>query len=228
MKTLKKTWMAILAVALILCMSMAAFAETVTEPAEAPAEQTEVPETETAPAEETQSSAEALNEALKAYASAKSQARAQKRQDALKTELDGYVEAGTMTQEQADLILNAASENKLSRKGMMKMPKNGTTNTQPAPQNGQSSQTAPKTGRGMNRNNQPAPQNGQSVQPNGRGMNRNSQQVPQNGRGGRMMPQSGSTNMAPNGNAVPNQGSGAPDAVTGPTMGFGRMYGFNL
>ena len=55
----------------------------------------------------------ALQEALEAYRSA----RDSKRVDDLTEELNGYVEAGTMTQEQADLILNSVKERLAARNG---------------------------------------------------------------------------------------------------------------
>ena len=107
-----------LALALALVMGVVAFAETA-EPATDP-----VPAvTEEAPAEEAGDEAAvekeqaddnaALQEALEAYRSA----RESKRLDDLTEELNGYVEAGTMTQEQADLILNSVKERLAARNG---------------------------------------------------------------------------------------------------------------
>ena len=55
----------------------------------------------------------ALKEALEAYRSA----RESKRVDDLTEELNGYVEASTMTQEQADLILNSMKERLAAKNG---------------------------------------------------------------------------------------------------------------
>ena len=108
-----------IALALALVMGVVAFAETV-EPAkdpvpavteEAPAEEaaTDAPVAET---EKTDDNA-ALQEALEAYRSA----RESKRVDDLTEELNGYVEAGSMTQEQADLILNSMKERLAAKNG---------------------------------------------------------------------------------------------------------------
>ena len=108
-----------IALALALIMGVVAFAETA-EPAtdaapavteEAPAEEAAA-EAPAAEAEKADDSA-ALQEAMEAYRSA----RESKRIDELAEELNGYVEAGTMTQEQADLILNSAKERLAARNG---------------------------------------------------------------------------------------------------------------
>lgn len=136
MKTMKKTWMAILALACIFCLSISVLAETAVETTESPAVTENAPAAEaTAPQEAApeaaQSAEDALNEAYDAYAKARRSARNQARLDALKTELDGYVAAGSMTQEQADLILKSATEQstaqgtKTNRRG--RMPGNGQT-----------------------------------------------------------------------------------------------------
>ena len=101
-----------IALALALVMGVAAFAETAepaTDPAsavteEAPAEEAAT-DTPAAGTEKTDDNA-ALQEALDAWRSA----RESKRVDDLTEELNGYVEAGTMTREQADLILNSVKE----------------------------------------------------------------------------------------------------------------------
>ena len=106
-----------IALALALVMGVVAFAETA-EPAtdpvpavteEAPAEEAA---TDAAETEKTDDNA-ALQEALEAYRSA----RESKRVDDLTEELNGYVEAGTMTQEQADLILNSVKERLAAKNG---------------------------------------------------------------------------------------------------------------
>ena len=60
--------------------------------------------------EASQTEATALNEALEAYGKAKSESRRLSILTGLKEELDGYVAAGSLTQEQADLILNYYAE----------------------------------------------------------------------------------------------------------------------
>ena len=103
-----------IALALALGMGVVAFAETA-EPATDP-----VPAvTEEAPAEEAAAETEktddnaALQDALEAYR----RARESKRVDDLTEELNGYVEAGLMTQEQADLILNSMKERLAAKNG---------------------------------------------------------------------------------------------------------------
>ncbi|MBQ9008835.1 MAG: hypothetical protein IJ088_05830 [Clostridia bacterium] len=168
MKNTKKTWMVTLALALILSLSMSAFAETATEATEnsAPAEEATTPVEDAVFADETQSSDEALIDALNAYAAARYNAMVQKRQDALKAELDGYVEAGSMTREQADLILNAETvrgtaprEARNGRNGSCDcMPKGNDTNGQPEemPGNGGRNGRNNRNRRGLNH---PAEQN---------------------------------------------------------------------
>ena len=65
-----------------------------------------VPETPAAgtAVDEIQAKANALNEALTAYSNAKADSRKQAYLDSLKQELDTYVAAGKLTQDQADLI----------------------------------------------------------------------------------------------------------------------------
>ncbi len=101
----------IIAITLILALVIGCFAlaET-TEPTEqaTPEEQTEqaFPEEQEVPEENTQSDAEALQEAFKALWDA----RLSSKLDELQTELDEYVAAGKITQEQADLIMNSVKE----------------------------------------------------------------------------------------------------------------------
>ena len=105
-----------IALALALVMGIAAFAETA-EPATdpVPAVTEEAPAEEAAPAAETETVDDnaALQEALEAWRSA----RESKRVDDLTEELNGYVEAGMMTQEQADLILNSMKERMAAKNG---------------------------------------------------------------------------------------------------------------
>lgn len=112
MKNMKKTGLILMALLMTLALSMAAFAEGETETQEAAgtaAAGTAVEEAlaaaEEAKAAETAQN-EALNEALTAYATAKNEARKLAWMNSLKEELDGYVAAGSLTQEQAELILN--------------------------------------------------------------------------------------------------------------------------
>ena len=104
-----------IALALALVMGVVAFAETA-EPVPAVTEEAPAEEAATdAPVAETEKIDDnvALQEALEAYRSA----RESKRVDDLTEELNGYVEAGTMTQEQADLILSSVRERLAARNG---------------------------------------------------------------------------------------------------------------
>jgi len=97
MKTLTKLGLMILAMALALSLGLTALAEETADP---------VPETPVTgdSVDETQAEANALNEALTAYSNAKADSRKQAYLDSLKQELDVYVAAGKLTQDQADLI----------------------------------------------------------------------------------------------------------------------------
>ena len=97
MKTLSKLGLMILAMVLALSLGLAALAEGSTD---------SVPETPATGAadDEAQAKANALNEALAAYSNAKADSRKQAHLDSLKQELDAYVAAGKLTQDQADLI----------------------------------------------------------------------------------------------------------------------------
>ena len=208
MKNTKKTWMATLALASILSLSIPAFAETATETTENPAavEETTTPAEDTATTEEAQSSDTALMEAYAAYAEARYNAKVQKRQEALKTELDGYVEAGNMTREQADLILNAEAERSAARKEA-RNGKNGSCTGMPKSMNGQPGKMPGNGGRN-GRNNRMNPGMG------------NSKSVPQNGNNG-MMPQNGNGNTGRGPWAVPQNGTQGQNTV--PNMG-GRFH----
>ena len=59
---------------------------------------------------EAEEKAQALSDALTAYNTAKQESRRKARLASLKEELDGYVAAGALTQEQADLLLNYYAE----------------------------------------------------------------------------------------------------------------------
>ena len=97
MKTLSKAGLMILALLLALSLGMVALAEGTTDNTQ------EAPVTETAD-NEAQAKADALNEALTAYSNAKADSRKQAYLDSLKQELDAFVAAGKLTQDQADLI----------------------------------------------------------------------------------------------------------------------------
>ena len=106
-----------IALALALVMGVAAFAETVepaTDPVPAVTEETtaESSATEDAAAQNVDDSA-ALQEAMEAYRAAKESERV----DTLTEELNGYVAAGKLTQEQADLILNSVKERMAAKNG---------------------------------------------------------------------------------------------------------------
>ena len=105
-----------IALAMALVMGVVAFAETAepsTDPV--PTVTEEAPTEEAAPAAEAEKTDDntALQEALEAYRSA----RESKRVAELTEELNGYVEAGTMTQKQADLILNSVKERMAAKNG---------------------------------------------------------------------------------------------------------------
>ena len=105
-----------IALTLALVMGVVAFAETA-EPAtdSVPAVTEKAPAEDAAPTAEAEKADDnaALQEALEAYRSA----RESKRVDDLTEELHGYVEAGMMTQEQADLILNNVKERLAAKNG---------------------------------------------------------------------------------------------------------------
>ena len=103
-----------IALALALVMGVAALAETA-EPATdpIPAVTEEAPNEGAAPETEKADDNAALQDALEAYRSA----RESKCVDDLTEELNGYVEAGKMTQEQADLILNSVKERLAAKNG---------------------------------------------------------------------------------------------------------------
>lgn len=97
MKTLSKLGLMILAMTLALSIGLTALAEGTADPVP------ETPATGTA-VDEAQAKANALNEALTAYRNVKADSRKQAYLDSLKQELDTYVAAGKLTQDQADLI----------------------------------------------------------------------------------------------------------------------------
>ena len=159
-----------IALALALVMGVVAFAETAetaTDPV--PAVTEEAPTEEAAPAAEAEKTDDntALQEALEAYRSA----RESKRVDELTEELNGYVEAGTMTQKQADLILNSVKERMAAKNG--ECPNCGYQFQNNAPRmGGQKGQRGGRMMQGGQMNGQmPQQQNGQmpgnQAQPNG-------------------------------------------------------------
>jgi hypothetical protein len=106
MKKNMKITSLILALALALTAVVTSLAESTAETPSAAS----AAEAAQAAADAAQSEANALNEALEAYGKAKSESRRLSILTGLKEELDGYVAAGSLTQEQADLILNYYAE----------------------------------------------------------------------------------------------------------------------
>lgn len=105
-----------IALALALVMGVAAFAEATTDPVPATPAVTEEATTPTEEATEEAPAADdnaALQDALDAYRAAKQD----KAVSDLEEELNGYVAAGSMTQEQADLILKNVKERLAERNG---------------------------------------------------------------------------------------------------------------
>ena len=74
----------------------------------------ETPDIPEAPATETTADSTALQDAFKAYSEAKTSSY----QESLEAELKAFVEAGKLTQEQADLILNYYKEQQALRDGV--------------------------------------------------------------------------------------------------------------
>ena len=103
----------VLALMIAACLSVAALAEgsaeTAADTAAAEAAKAAADEAQAA-ADAAQAEAIALNEALEAYSKAKAESRKLAILTSLKEELDNYVAAGTLTQEQADLILKYYAE----------------------------------------------------------------------------------------------------------------------
>jgi len=105
----KKTIMIVLALMLAACLSAAALAESPNETTAADAAKAAADAAQEA-ADAAQAESAALAEALEAYGKAKAEGRKLAILTSLKEELDGYVAAGSLTQEQADLILNYYAE----------------------------------------------------------------------------------------------------------------------
>ena len=105
-----------IALVLALALSTAAMAEGTTEPVpatEVPAVEAQVPAEEAAKAPATEDEQKALKEAMDAYRAAKQD----KAVDDLEAELKGYVEAGSLTQEQVELILKNVKERIAEKNG---------------------------------------------------------------------------------------------------------------
>jgi len=112
-----------IALVLALALSTAAMAEGTTDPipaaevpaveAQAPAEEAQAPTEEASETPATEDEQKALKEALDAYRAAKQD----KAVDDLEAELKSYVEAGSLTQEQADLILKNVKERIAEKNG---------------------------------------------------------------------------------------------------------------
>ena len=210
----------IIALVLTLALMAAAVAAVAEDAAPAQTPETETAETQVtetaAAADEAQAAAEALSEALAAWQNARAETRRQAILDNLKQELDACVTAGTLTQEQADLILKYYTE-------QMTLNQNG-------PKNGFS-----RGGKnGFNGRNLPNGQNGFSFGgknvPGGQNFP-NSQNGSQNGFN------FGGQNL-PNGQNVPQNGfgfggrhgrfgnmPGTPDGTTGATPGASAPAG---
>ena len=115
----KKSILIVLALLLAACLSVTALAEGTSE---APADSTASDAAKSA-LDEAQAAADAakaedtaLKEALEAYSKAKAESRKLKILSDLKEELDAYVAAGSLTQEQADLILKYYAEQLTAQK----------------------------------------------------------------------------------------------------------------
>ena len=107
-----------LSLALVLVLGVVALAENEAQAPELPAAgdlQTPPTDAAQAPADDAQATQDntALQEALKAYQDARQSAHEQELQD----ELNSYVAAGKLTQEQADLIMNYYKERQAMRNG---------------------------------------------------------------------------------------------------------------
>ena len=109
-----------IALVLALALSTAAMAEGTSDPipaTEVPAVETQVPAEEASEAsatpEQTEDEHKALQDTMDAYRAAKQD----EAMDDLEAELKGYVEAGSLTQEQADLILKNVKERIAVMKG---------------------------------------------------------------------------------------------------------------
>ena len=186
----------IIGLALALALGTAAIAEVAdtTEDVEitAPVEEAEAAPTEEAPAEAAPTDdATALNDALKALRDARQVAHTEE----LKAELDEYVVAGKLTQDQADLILKYVQERQADKQNGQRGGKQhcGKGQMRGNGQQGQQPQMGGKRQLGGQ-----MPGNGQQWQP----------QMPGNGQFGGQMPQKG-------GHMIPDANSGATPQMPG-------------
>lgn len=99
----------ILALVLALTLGLTALAESPADNTATDTAKSAIEEAQAA-ADASQAESTALNEALEAYGKAKAEDRKLKMLTSLKEELDGYVAAGSLTQEQADLVLKYYAE----------------------------------------------------------------------------------------------------------------------
>ena len=86
---------------------------------------------------EAEEKSQALTDALAAYSAAKKESRMKAKLESLKQELDAYVAAGSLTQEQADLLLSYYAE---------QMVQNAAGGTSRGSRNGKSGQKIPQNG----------------------------------------------------------------------------------
>ncbi len=103
MKTMKKAGLAVLALMLALSLGTAALGEN-------PVDSVSGATAAGTAGDEAQAKADALNEAMKAYDSAKADSRKQEYLDNLKQELENLVAAGKLTGDQAELIYGYYTE----------------------------------------------------------------------------------------------------------------------
>ena len=162
MKRIIIAMMLILALVLgVIALAETAEPEITTEQSEQTAPEETKPEDETTPEEDVPDTAPTLEDAFKAL----HDARLSTKLDELQSELDGYVAAGKLTQEQADMIMNSFEERQETKQN------NGRCDCQQMP-NCQMPQM-------------PGNQNGGNQMPGNRQFN----QCPGNQQGGNQMPQ---------------------------------------
>jgi len=147
MKETKKILSMLMALALVLSLGAFALAEGETDSTAGSAANTAAAEA----LKEAEEKSQALTDALTAYSTAKQEARKQARLTSLKEELDGYVAAGSLTQEQADLLLSYYAEQLAQNNGSTGKGRGsrGMKNGMPNGQNNQSgtnSHSAPQSG----------------------------------------------------------------------------------
>ncbi len=179
----KKAGAVITTLMLVVCLGTVALAEGETPAATADAVSSTTVQAGTGAEalQEAQAASDALTEALNAYQTARQASRKQKVLDSLKQELDEYVAAGSMTQEQADLILKYYAE---------QMVQNGANGTRKGGKGGRNGMNGQNGKNGKNgKTDRTAPQGNINGSQNG-------QTVPQgtvpghgNGRHGRFAPQ---------------------------------------